>query len=165
MLVCHLIALLYFILCAPSICTRARTTQIPFFVDTVHISFCISINTNTCNFPCTVSPDDKNPRQPDCHRGYPVQYQIFLIVKGRTLSCPQCFYKSFFSPLLSFATAPDSTRSAARFGSTMTPLKRSERFQTSSTLRSEPTKIKITAIKANGFTPFCPNRYFTFCCA
>ncbi len=26
-------------------------------------------------------------------------------------------------------------------------------------------KMKMTAITANGFTPFVPNRYFTFCCA
>ena len=52
-----------------------------------------------------------------------------------------------------------------RFGITIRPLKRSDRFHTRSTFSREPRKTNTTTISENGTTAFFPNRYCTFCLA
>ena len=71
-----------------------------------------------------------------------------------------------FHLFAAFATVPARTINAMRFGITIRPLKRSDRFHTRSTFSREPRKTDTTDDqRENGTTAFFPNRYCTFCLA
>jgi hypothetical protein len=67
---------------------------------------------------------------------------------GGDFSFIWCFYFMMSLSCAAFATRPDSARSAMRFGNTIRPLNRSDRFQTRSTCSAEPITMQATTIAA-----------------
>ena len=67
---------------------------------------------------------------------------------GGDFSFIWCFYFMMSLSCAAFATRPDSARSAIRFGNTIRPLNRSDRFQTRSTCSAEPMTMQTTTIAA-----------------
>ena len=59
-----------------------------------------------------------------------------------------CFYFMMSLSCAAFATMPERASSAIRFGNTIRPLNRSDRFQTRSTCSAEPMTMQTTTIAA-----------------
>ena len=67
---------------------------------------------------------------------------------GGDFSFIWCFYFMMSLSCAALATMPERASSAMRFGNTIRPLNRSDRFQTRSTCSAEPMTMQITTIAA-----------------